>query len=57
LLRWANFIFCMEKAHLQKLRERFSEELAGRSLASPGKCDAPVFLSARSLPAARSLRH
>jgi hypothetical protein len=47
----------MEKAHLQKLRERFSEELAGRSLASPGKCDAPVFLSARSLPAARSLRH
>lgn len=29
-LRWADVIFCMEKAHLQKLRERFPDDLAGR---------------------------
>lgn len=30
LIRWADIIFCMEKSHLQKIRERFPEELAGR---------------------------
>ena len=32
LLRWADLIFCMEKAHLQKLRERFPDDLAGQRL-------------------------
>lgn len=31
-LRWADLIFCMEKAHLQKLRERFPDDLAGKSV-------------------------
>ena len=30
LLRWADFVFFMEKAHLQKVRERFPEDLDGK---------------------------
>lgn len=27
---WADLIFCMEKSHLQKIRNRFREELEGK---------------------------
>lgn len=30
LIRWADIIFCMEKSHLQKIQERFPEEIAGK---------------------------
>jgi predicted protein tyrosine phosphatase len=30
LIRWADLIFCMEKSHLQKIRDRFREELEGK---------------------------
>jgi predicted protein tyrosine phosphatase len=30
LLRWADLIFYMEKSHLQKVRERFPEDIAGK---------------------------
>lgn len=32
LIRWADIVFCMEKSHLRKLRERFLEELEGRQV-------------------------
>lgn len=32
MIRWADIIFCMEKSHAQKLRERFPDELHGRQL-------------------------
>jgi predicted protein tyrosine phosphatase len=32
LLRWADIIFCMEKGHMQKLRERCSGDLAGKRI-------------------------
>lgn len=32
LIRWADIIFCMEKSHLQKIRERFPEELEGKRM-------------------------
>lgn len=31
-LGWADMIFCMEKKHADRLRERFPEELAGKPL-------------------------
>jgi predicted protein tyrosine phosphatase len=30
LIRWADIIFCMEKSHIHKIRERFTVELEGR---------------------------
>jgi len=32
LLGWADIIFCMEKSHLRRIRERFPEELAGKQV-------------------------
>jgi predicted protein tyrosine phosphatase len=32
LIRWADLIFCMEKSHLHKIRQRFPEELNGRTV-------------------------
>ena len=29
---WADFIFCMEKSHVQKIRERFPEKSEGKRL-------------------------
>lgn len=29
---WADVIFCMEKKHAERLREKFPEELAGKPL-------------------------
>ena len=31
-LGWADMIFCMEKKHADRLRDRFSEELVGKKL-------------------------
>ncbi len=31
-LGWADLIFCMERKHADRLRERFPEELAGKPL-------------------------
>ena len=31
-LGWADVIFCMEQKHADRLREKFSEKLAGRRL-------------------------
>ncbi len=31
-LGWADLIFCMERKHANRLRERFPEELAGKPL-------------------------
>lgn len=31
-LRWADLIFCMERKHADRLRARFAEEMAGKSL-------------------------
>lgn len=30
LIGWADVIFCMEKKHLRRIREKFSEELGGK---------------------------
>ncbi len=30
LIGWADWIFCMERAHVDKLRARFPEELSGK---------------------------
>lgn len=32
LLGWADMIFCMEKKHADRLRDRFPEELVGKKL-------------------------
>ncbi len=32
LIGWAEVIFCMEEKHLERLRERFGEKLAGKTL-------------------------
>ena len=29
---WADVIFCMEKSHLQKLRQKFPDALAGKEI-------------------------
>jgi predicted protein tyrosine phosphatase len=31
-LGWADFIFCMERKHAERLRDRFPEELQGKPL-------------------------
>lgn len=30
LIGWADVIFCMEKKHLRRIREKFAEELGGK---------------------------
>lgn len=32
LLGWADLIFCFEKKHLRRLREKYSEELSGKQI-------------------------
>ena len=44
-LRWADLIFCMEKAHLQKLRDRFPDDLAGKSVVTLHIPDAYQFMA------------
>lgn len=31
LLGWADMIFCFEKKHLRRLREKYSDEIAGKN--------------------------
>ncbi len=31
-IRWADIIFCMEKSHLQRIRDRFAEDLEGKQV-------------------------
>ncbi|MBQ3918718.1 MAG: protein tyrosine phosphatase [Oscillospiraceae bacterium] len=30
MIKWADIIFCFEKKHLRRIRERFSDELCGK---------------------------
>ncbi len=30
MIRWADMIFCMERSHLEKIRNRFPEEMNGK---------------------------
>ena len=32
LLGWADLIFCFEKKHLRRLREKYSEEVSGKQI-------------------------
>ena len=32
LIGWADLIFCFEKKHLRRLREKYSEELSGKQI-------------------------
>lgn len=32
LIGWADVIFCMEKKHVRRIREKFSEELIGKKI-------------------------
>ena len=32
LIGWADMIFCFEKKHLRRLREKYSEEIGGKSV-------------------------
>lgn len=32
MIGWADIIFCMEKKHVRRLRERFSDELADKKI-------------------------
>ena len=32
LIRWSDIIFCMEKKHLRRLKEKYSDELYGRKI-------------------------
>ena len=32
LIGWADMIFCFEKNHLRRLREKYSEEIGGKSV-------------------------
>ncbi|MEE3399744.1 MAG: protein tyrosine phosphatase [Eubacterium sp.] len=32
LIGWADLIFCFEKKHLRRLREKYSEELSGKRI-------------------------
>ncbi len=32
LIGWADVIFCMEKKHLRRIREKYAEELYGRKM-------------------------
>ena len=32
MIRWADIIFCMEKKHVRRIRERYAEETAGKRI-------------------------
>ena len=44
LLGWADLIFCMEKAHLRRIRERFPQELEDKQVITLHIPDEFVFM-------------
>ncbi|HEY0946282.1 MAG TPA: protein tyrosine phosphatase [Opitutaceae bacterium] len=53
-LGWADLIFCMERKHADRLRERFPEELAGKRLITLRIPDDYAFMDAELIALLRS---
>jgi predicted protein tyrosine phosphatase len=51
---WADIIFCMEKAHLSQLQEKFSKELEGKTVVSLHIPDDYVFMQPELVDELRS---